>query len=157
MNRVELRFDSSPQDMSWHPLVHERLAELTAEARIDGVAGMLLPTAVIEAINNIIQHAYRNAVGRPIVLQGIQDGTALTVVLRDRGEPMPLPLPRGDLPDETAECGRGWRIIRSVFPEVRYRRIDGENVLTLSHPVAALTAPGNSTHPDRPQTQEDGA
>jgi serine/threonine-protein kinase RsbW len=136
MPSLSLRFDSDPDDLGWYATLQEELPAFTAAAGLDGITAMLLVSAVVEAVNNIIKHAYRNAHGRPIELLAVYQAPALSVELRDHGGPMPLPLPSGDLPDDDAESGRGWRIIRSVFPEVRYRRDGGENVLTLILPGA---------------------
>jgi len=82
-----------------------------------------------------MEHAYANERRRPIDVSGRQDPRCLTFVLRDRGIPMPLPLPDGSPADPMAESGRGWQIIRAAFPGVCYERIDGENVLTLTRPL----------------------
>jgi anti-sigma regulatory factor (Ser/Thr protein kinase) len=140
MPSLSLRFDSDPDDLGWYGTLQDQLPAFTAAAGLDALTAMLLVSAVVEAVNNIIKHAYRNEHGHPIAVLAEHDRAALSVELRDHGGPMPLPLPSGDLPDDAAESGRGWRIIRSVFPEVRYRRDGGENVLTLILPAAAPAA-----------------
>ena len=132
MPGLTLRFDSDPDDLGWYQRVQEALTAFAATAGFDATVAMLLPSAVVEAINNIIKHAYLNEPGRPITLTAEQDAGGVCIVLRDRGGPMPLPLPSGELPDDAAESGRGWRIIRSVFPDAHYVREGNENVLTLS-------------------------
>jgi serine/threonine-protein kinase RsbW len=104
---------------------------------LDEIAGIGLNFAVIEAINNVIEHAYVNTAGKPIELRGHHERDRLMLVLRDWGRPMPLPLPDGSPADPMAESGRGWQIIRAAFPDVRYERTDGENVLTLIRPLSA--------------------
>jgi serine/threonine-protein kinase RsbW len=108
---------------------------LAQAAGLDDFSCMGLQFALVEAVNNIIEHAYANERGKPIDLAGTHTLQHLTFVLRDRGIPMPLPLPDGSPADPMAESGRGWQIIRAAFPDVRYERIDGENVLTLTRPL----------------------
>jgi len=139
MCSLSLQFHSDPGDLAWYATVQEELTVFASAARLEPSAEMLLPSAVVEAINNIIQHAYRNESGQPITLTAEHAGGGVTVVLRDRGGPMPLPLPSGALPDDAAESGRGWRIIRSVFPDAHYRRDGDENILTLCRPGTAAT------------------
>lgn len=140
MSRISIDLASDPADLDWVGTVLERLTAVAAQAGLQGLPAMLLPSAVVEAINNIIEHAYGNRGGGPIHLRIDHDAAALTVELRDRGAPMPLPLPSGDLPDDAADSGRGWRIIRSVFPRVIYQREDGENRLTLVLPISGGAA-----------------
>jgi anti-sigma regulatory factor (Ser/Thr protein kinase) len=135
MSPLKLEFSSSPTDQSWHDNVQHAFEKLVADCDISGLEGMLLPSAVVEAVNNVIEHAYQNATGKPILLEADRVDGFLVILLRDRGRPMPLPLPAGRLPAADAEGGRGWKIIRSVFPDVHYERIAGENRLRLARPL----------------------
>jgi serine/threonine-protein kinase RsbW len=141
MPLFSLELSSDPGDMDWHGQVQSAFESIASDAGIDGLAGMLLPSAVVEAINNVIEHAYEGEGGRPILVEAECEASSLIVTLRDRGRPMPQPLPSGDLPDQNAERGRGWGIIRSVFPEVDYQRVDGENQLRLARPLPSRSEP----------------
>lgn len=132
---IRIEIDSNPHDMAWHENVQSSFEALAVEAGIDGLERILLPMAVVEAVNNVIKHAYQWTTGRPILLEAHHSGCVLRVELRDQGLPMPLPLPSGEIVDESAESGRGWKIIRAVFPDVHYERIDGENLLRLARPL----------------------
>lgn len=131
----DLDLASNPQDLDWYERVEIGVGGLGHDAGLDAAAATLLPLAVIEAVNNIVEHAYGNAHGKPIGIRGRRERGRLVVELRDRGRPMPMPLPTG-VTSATAECGRGWQIIRSVFPWVQYRRQRDENILTLIRPLA---------------------
>ncbi len=151
---LRLKFASDPHDATWHEQVQDAFAAMAFEVGVDGLEAVLLPTAIVEAINNIIEHAYQCASGEPILIEAEHDALVLSVLLRDRGAPMPQPLPSGTLPEASAEGGRGWRIIRAVFPKVHYERVAGENLLRLVRPLNnARESGGNrtdldSTHPD---------
>jgi len=147
MSLLKLELISNPDDLSWHDLVQRGFETIVTQCGIEGLEGILLPSAIVEAVNNIIEHAYQYTDGHPIGVEALCQGGALVVVLRDRGRPMPQPLPPGDLPAETAEGGRGWKIIRSVFPDVHYERIDGENQLRLKRPLASGDLPENGPTP----------
>lgn len=145
---LRLEFASDPHDLAWHEQVQDAFAAIALEVGIHGLEAILLPTAIVEAINNIIEHAYQSTSGEPILVEAEHDALALSVLLRDRGAPMPMPLPSGALPETSAEGGRGWRIIRAVFPEVHYQRIAGENLLRLVRPLSNQHEPGQN-EPDR--------
>ena len=135
MTSLHLQFTSNPTDISWHKALERQLTALAQAAGLDALSSTGLQFALVEAVNNIMEHAYANERRRPIDVSGRQDPRRLTFVLRDRGIPMPLPLPDGSPADPMAESGRGWQIIRAAFPGVCYERIDGENVLTLTRPL----------------------
>jgi serine/threonine-protein kinase RsbW len=132
---IKIEFESDPRDMDWHEQVQGTFEALAIEAGVDGMERILLPMAVVEAVNNIIKHAYQLAKGEPISLQADHVEQRLIVELRDRGRPMPLPLPTGEITDHGADSGRGWKIIRAVFTDVHYERCEGENLLRLSRPI----------------------
>jgi serine/threonine-protein kinase RsbW len=88
---------------------------------------------IAEALNNIVEHAYANGVGE-IELQLKWSGGKLSVLITDRGHPMPGGnLPEGQLPpadpDDLPEGGFGWFLIRSLSQDLRYCRADGRNHL----------------------------
>lgn len=88
-----------------------------------------------EALNNIVEHAYCRGSGQ-ICLTLHLCRTGLLCRIEDTGAPMPgETLPRGEahLYDETgelAEGGFGWHLIRSLSRDLRYRRLDGRNLLS---------------------------
>ena len=141
MTRLHIQLFSDPTDVDWYQALEPQLTALAQAAGLDEFAGIGAQFALVEAINNIIEHAYANQPGKLIDVRGTLDSARLMLVLRDRGIEMPLPLPDGSPAEPTAESGRGWQIIRSAFPDVRYERIDGENILTLIRPLAEPAVP----------------
>lgn len=88
-----------------------------------------------EVLNNIVEHAYAQVGGDiQLVLSPLSSGLACR--LSDHGAEMPgLQLPKGafqplgeivDLP----EGGFGWFLIRSLVQDLRYERVEGENILS---------------------------
>jgi serine/threonine-protein kinase RsbW len=135
MQREAIQFTSDAQDMAWHALIEARLMPLARAAGCDDLVVFGLQLALVEAVNNIVEHAYRLTPGLPIAVTGERTADALRCELRDEGVPMPLPLPSGEPAPAEADGGRGWQIIRAGFADVHYARVDGVNVLTLSRPL----------------------
>ena len=101
------------------------LRSLTEDAR--GTAQIV----IAEALNNIVEHAYASGEGE-IELSLKRTGGKLSVLITDRGQPMPGDtLPEGALPDPAnlPEGGFGWFLIRSLSQDLRYCRSGGRNHL----------------------------
>ena len=99
----------------------------------------MLRLCLAEALNNVVEHAYSGAEGKPIYAQVQITPQACNVTLIDEGAAMP----GGQLPDGTnsfepddlanlPEGGFGWMLIRSEMDDVTYERREGCNVLTMS-------------------------
>ncbi len=101
-----------------------------------------LRLCIAEALNNIVEHAYEGAEGRPIFADVRFKPHSYEVMLIDEGKPMPGGrLPSGDVDhnmddlDELPEGGFGWMLIHSQMDKVEYQRRDGCNVLLLEKSV----------------------
>ncbi|WP_163848380.1 ATP-binding protein [Pseudooceanicola aestuarii] len=96
-----------------------------------------------EVLNNVVEHAYRDASPGPIALtcQQATDGLHFQVI--DRGRPMPggrlppelLSLAAPD-PELLAEGGYGWFIIQDLARDLSYQRTGNRNELTFRMAVA---------------------
>ena len=112
-----------------------RLSELAIASGLDGLAAFQFTTAIVEAVNNCIEHAYGGDPGHPISLRWSVEGGAVAVEIRDRGAPMegvPAPSPWSTEKDLFTLSGRGWSIILEWADSADYRRESEENVLTLT-------------------------
>ena len=79
--------------------------------------------AVVEALNNVILHAYSNQDGHDIIVQWSQEKDSLRIDITDYGLSMKtLPVPV--LPEFDAESGRGWWIISSCLDEYYYKVVE---------------------------------
>jgi sigma-B regulation protein RsbU (phosphoserine phosphatase) len=128
----ETQFDlnSDPAEV---PALQARLSTLCSEAGLDDLASFQLTCAIVEAVNNSIEHAYRGEAGHPISLAWRRTVDGVAVEIRDRGLPMILPPPETpEAADAYAESGRGWHIIREWTDTASYSREGEENLLTLT-------------------------
>lgn len=101
-----------------------------------------LRLCIAEALNNIVEHAYEGAEGKPIFADVRFKPDSYEVMLIDEGKPMPGgKLPSGALDfdlddlDELPEGGFGWMLIHTQMDAVEYERRDGCNVLRLEKSV----------------------
>lgn len=100
---------------------------LTAEQR--DTAQLLLA----EVLNNIVEHAYAGRAGDIRLWIGRSDREVL-IRIEDEGCPMPGGAPpEGQLPapEDLAEGGFGWHLIRSLSSHLRYERQGSTNRLSL--------------------------
>ena len=102
------------------------LGDLQVEA---GVASRI-ETAVVEAINNAVLHAYGGRTGGRVELAVHLSGGTLVVEVADRGPPFSPP-PASAATPALSESGRGWPIMRAWMDEVDVLRRDGRNVVRL--------------------------
>jgi len=129
-SEVRLEADSNPDEV---PELQSSLSALCSEAGLDDLAAFQLTCAIVEAVNNSIEHAYGSEAGHPISLRWLRTGDGIAVEIRDRGLPMDLPPPeKPEAAEVYAESGRGWHIIREWTDTATYRREGEENVLTLT-------------------------
>ena len=79
--------------------------------------------AVVEALNNVILHAYNNQTGNEIIVQWRQENRFLRIEIIDYGLSMSS-LPVALLPAFDAESGRGWWIIHSCVDDYYYKVVE---------------------------------
>lgn len=103
----------------------------------DEVAVYQVELSVIEAVNNVIKHAYGNQKGHEVEILVLLHLDRLSFQIRDTGLPLdPDRIQTMDFdPDNLGalpEGGMGMHIMQSVMDQVEYRRCGDYNVLTLS-------------------------
>jgi serine/threonine-protein kinase RsbW len=128
MRAVPIAMDSDPADAE---KLQTRLAQLCGQAGLTELAAFEWTCAIVEAVNNCIEHAYGGEAGHPISLLWTLNANVIVVEIRDRGRPVPTPLPSGEISLD-AESGRGWHIIRNWSDSVAFTTYGDENVLTLT-------------------------
>jgi serine/threonine-protein kinase RsbW len=107
-----------------------QIHDLCRQQGMDEMASYQVHTALVEAINNAILHAYANQPGHPVTVKWLRKGDELRFEVVDRGRAM-TKLPADIEPPPDAESGRGWWIMRRWMDRVEYSSGAGENRLTL--------------------------
>lgn len=114
---------------------------------LDEADAYLVELAVVEALSNIVRHAYAGQPGHPVELLLTVSGAGMRLEFRDRGRAMdPLALERtGDIAEprsiaELPEGGLGLAIIKEVMDEVSYASGAGVNILRMAKALE-LTPP----------------
>jgi|SRR5271170_621116 len=91
--------------------------------------------AVVEAVNNSIEHACHNQPGHPITVQLSLSADRITVIVSDSGEAAEslreTPALETVDPSNPPDRGRGLQIMRAVMDEVAYRTDGPFNLLTM--------------------------
>jgi len=107
--------------------------------------------AVVEAVNNSIEHAYQSQSGNSVDVAFEYDSDCLSITVSDYGAPMPnsiasqfsedVSMPSGAVDiDELPVSGWGMQLLKSVCDEVSYQRQHSCNTLSLSFKLAAVSA-----------------
>jgi len=87
-------------------------------------------TCVVEAVNNCVEHAYREKPGK-IGIRLYRNARWLVVQVRDCGAPLAHWTMPAE-PDPLQIDGRGWYIMQQWMDVAQYRRRNLSNVVTLA-------------------------
>jgi anti-sigma regulatory factor (Ser/Thr protein kinase) len=101
-------------------LVRETLSGMAETVGVDGVDLNDIRTAVTEACNNVVLHAYEGEEG-PLQVELFVSADSVEVVVRDHGTGI-KPHIRSD---EEAALGIGLSIIQALAPRVEFKDVDG--------------------------------
>lgn len=120
-----------------------RLAEfieiLGEELNLDLALVMNLNLALEEIVSNIILYAYPQKLGEEISIKAILINKSLIFTISDYGvEFDPTAMPEADitLSAEDREIGGlGIFLVRQIMDEVKYDRIEGKNILTITKKI----------------------
>jgi serine/threonine-protein kinase RsbW len=124
---ITLVFDSTLENVALADAALRGLVEHGGLSELDATHVQL---AVVEALNNVVAHAYQNQPGQRIAMRWCMDSEHLRIEIHDQGRGM-TELPGAALPSFEEEGGRGWPIIRMCMDQVGYRSDQDGNVLTL--------------------------
>jgi serine/threonine-protein kinase RsbW len=117
-------------------LVGAAVRGIAREAGLDEHRASQVELAVVEGVNNAIEHAYRNVPGRRVEVVVEVAERRLTIEIADCGVAMEwatecAAAAARAVADPLADGGRGLMIIRELMDEVDYRSDGGRNVLSL--------------------------
>jgi serine/threonine-protein kinase RsbW len=98
--------------------------------------------ALVEAVNNVVRHAYRGESGHWVEVVFTAENGTISLEVADEGQPMPpRPAPVFDFDPEDLpnlpEGGMGLYLIHSVMDTVEYHSHEGRNALVMTHRIAA--------------------
>nr|WP_244962843.1 ATP-binding protein [Cryobacterium roopkundense] len=104
--------------------VHDLLENVWAdEPDVSLIDRISFETAVIELASNIIRHAEADTdAGITCILRLEISADRIQATLRDTGTAGLVGLPSVDMPDESAESGRGIPLIQALVHELDYNR-----------------------------------
>ena len=123
------RFSSPPADVD---SVHDFLETVWVDhPDIDEMDKMAFETALIELASNVFQHADTGS-GVTCVLSVRADDDRLQADLSDTSEIGGVTFVRAELPDDMAESGRGLAFIQMLVDDLRYERVEGRNIWSIS-------------------------
>src|ERR1700693_693675 len=114
---VALTLSNQPDNVV---LVREALSAMAETGGVADVALNDIRTAVTEACNNVVLHAYEGAEG-PLQLEVYLGADAVEIVVRDHGTGIKPHIRR----DDEAALGIGLSIIQALAPRVEFRDVVG--------------------------------
>jgi len=115
-SRLRLSIDSRLDQVS---SVGHCIQCLCKAAGLDDMGAYQVQTAVVEAINNAIIHAYRRLPEHRVDILWQRDARMLTIEVQDNGHGMER-MPPLEAPPPDAENGRGWWIMRQWMDNAEY-------------------------------------
>jgi serine/threonine-protein kinase RsbW len=132
---ITLRLDSRLENV---PLASSALRAMAREVGFAQEESERLELCVVEALTNVIQHAYGGEAGHPVTLFVLVTEEELEMRVHDEGLPMPDGLLERPEPDEAtevallAESGRGLGLMRRIADRMDYRHGPEGNTLVLA-------------------------
>jgi serine/threonine-protein kinase RsbW len=107
-----------------------RIKALCCEQGMDEMNSYQVQTAVTEAVNNAIIHAYDNKPGYKVSLYWTLLDQTICIEVSDEGKKL-TNIPLDIEPSLEAESGRGWWIMRRWMDQVDYVSSNGLNRLIM--------------------------
>jgi serine/threonine-protein kinase RsbW len=117
---IEIKITSDAEQIS---LLAEGIHAMCLYATGDKKCSLEVQAAIVEALNNVLVHAYNSESGHQIVLHWKQKDRQLRIEIIDYGLSMHS-LPEPNLPDYTSENGRGWWIINACVDDYSYKVLE---------------------------------
>jgi serine/threonine-protein kinase RsbW len=137
---IESRFENVP-------LVGISINRICREAGLSEQGAFEVELCVIEAVNNVIRHAYREKPGKEVEIYLELTPHTINVKVADAGRPLPTKMfpPRHPEIDQgvgqLSDSGRGLFIIHSLMDQVTYATVGGRNIMSLTRD---LVKPGHT-------------
>lgn len=131
---IKLVSDSRVENI---PLMGGAVRGIAATLSLDETSCYHLELCVVEAVTNVMKHAYHGRAGHCVEVEILCRQDRITFRIHDMGEcmaPAKAALPEFDPEDlETVpEHGMGRFIMDALMDEVHYETVNGRNTLTLT-------------------------
>ena len=137
MSKIQLVIDSNLENVWMVGVTINRLCALV----LDQTACNEVELAVVESVNNCIEHAYRHEPDCKVAISLEIGAEAIEIAVEDDGAPLDhelvekvqkegLTFDPADM-DNLPEGGMGWFLINSMMDEVRYESFNGHNTLSM--------------------------
>ena len=107
-----------------------RINALCCENGMNEMNSYQVQTAVTEAVNNAIIHAYDNQPGHKVTLDWTLEDRTICIEVSDGGKRLSR-IPADIEPSPEAESGRGWWIMRRWMDQADYVSSNGLNRLIM--------------------------
>jgi anti-sigma regulatory factor (Ser/Thr protein kinase) len=137
--RIKLTIDSNLTDVF---LIGMAINKLCSMSPFSDVESYQIELCVVEAVNNVIEHAYQNQAGHEVEVVFTLYPDRFTLDICDAGKPMdPNQLEQKEVPalsfdpedlDHLPEGGWGLAIIKQIMDKASYKTVQGKNILTLT-------------------------
>lgn len=128
MNTAHMKLRSDALEVTHIPAW---LDAALAGCSMDEMARTRLRYALIEAVNNCIEHAYQFDPSGEIVITCSVEPERISLRIEDHGKPLEK-LPNDDAFDPMDESGRGLKIIRAWVDEFAIEREQEKNITRLA-------------------------
>lgn len=122
-----LSLSSNPRDVEY---LLDKLDNILKESSLNEMSAFHLRCAVVEVVNNCIQHAYHEEIGQPIEVSYTLWPDRVQILVSDQGEAFVVSVkPPVAAPMDTS--GRGLEIINASVSKLQFKQENGWNVCLL--------------------------
>lgn len=134
LKEIKLIISSNLTNIS---LIGMAVNKICAQIPLNKIEAYQIELCVVEAVNNVIKHAYKNETGHDVVVSIKLYLDRITFLVCDTGKAMELKQ-AADLEFDPAdlenlpESGMGLVVIHQIMDEVAYKTIEDRNVLTMT-------------------------
>ena len=126
-------------DIKKIPQLADFVETIADETHLDPGLAMSLNLALEEAVTNVILYAYPEGSDGLVDIEAILREDSLEFIITDSGKAFdPTAAPEADVTlsaEERPIGGLGIFLVRNIMDEVRYKRADGKNILSMTKKI----------------------